>query len=138
MTKEYKKLKRQIANLKSIVSDAYEKVHENNGFYVVDVSELVDEMATELELDETFDATEIKDLKKAKFTLSKDNKTATKKYWNVPVTVTKCEFSEYNLKFGTGKNELEDGTPDFYDVTDSTSGFFTELFNQFKEEWDCK
>jgi len=130
MTKEQKKLN----NIKSIVKDAYEKVNENHGHYVVDVSHFVNELAEELELDVTFNADEIGDLKNANFKLSKDNKIATKMFKKIPVFVEKWEFSEYTLRFGKGRGrELETETSDIYDITNS-SGFFAELFNQYKEE----
>lgn len=130
MTREQRKLN----NIKSIVKEAYDKVNENNGYYVVDVSHLVEELAVELELDVTFDDTEIKDLKKAKFRLSKDNQLATKTFRKTPIVVEKWDFSEYTLRFGKGRGkELEDNTCDIYDITDSTSGFFTDLFQQYKE-----
>lgn len=125
--------KRKLTNIKSIVKEAYNLVNKNGGHYVVDVSHLIEELAVELELDETFDSEEIRDLKKAGYKLSKDNKTATRKFKGVPVTLTKWEFSKYYLKFGNGKRkEFEDNTYDLNDVF-STSGFFKELFKSYKE-----
>lgn len=127
--------KRKLTNIKSIVKEAYELVNENGGYYVVDVSHLIEELAIELELDETFNGEEISDLKRAGYKLSKDNKVATRKFRGIPVSVTKWEFSEYNLKFGQGRRkELEDNTGDLYDITDSTSGFFQSLLETYKEE----
>lgn len=129
MTKE----KRQLKNITNIVKEAYELVNENNGYYVVDVSHFIKELAEELKLDQIFETQEIADLKKAGYKLSKDNKTATRKFQDIDVTVEKWEFSGYVLRFGKGRRkELADTVNDLYDVR-STSGFFKELFHSYKE-----
>lgn len=126
MTKEQKKLD----NLKSLVKDAYKKVNENHGYYVVDVSDLIEEMACELDLDVTFDDKEIKELKNLEFTLPKldNNQTATKKYKGVLVTVNKEGFDWYCLTFSKGKDE---SSVDIYGFDELRGKNFKNFFNDF-------
>jgi len=127
MTNEQRKLR----VITSLVKDMWEKINEDNGYYVKDLSYEIEELASELELDTTFDSSEIIDLKKAGFKLSKDNQTATKLFKGTPVIVEKWNFSEYTLRFGKGRRkELEDNTDDLSDVK-STSFFFKELYYSY-------
>lgn len=130
MTKADKKLK----NIENIVRYMYNKVNEDGGSYVVDMSFDINDLAVELEFDITFDNSEIKSLNKLGFKLSKDNKRAIKIFRNTTVNVEKIDFSEYTLRFNKIKSKKfeDDITNDLSDMK-STSRFFKVLYKSIKQ-----
>lgn len=121
------KEKKQLENIKSIVREAYDKVNENDGYYVVDVSHLIEELAVELGFDITFNAQEISDLKKAKFKIDKTNTEATRIYKKITITVFKNNFDCYLVKFGSPKRALFD----IYDLNEISGKDLEILYKEY-------
>ncbi len=126
MTEEQKKLKR----ISLIVKDMWEKINDySSGYYVKDLSNEVESLVFELDLDTLFVSSEIKCLEKAGFTLSKDNKIATKTFKGVTISIEKrymseYTMSEYNMGFGKGKSN----TITIYDLTDAVKANFLNKY----------
>ena len=123
---------RKLRVVESFVRDMYNKINENGGHYVVDLSYDVEELVEELELNTTFDATEIKFLEKAGYRISKSKQIASREFKMIPVFVEKTDFSYYILRFGKSRRKgLEQ---DFTKLEDakSTSLFFKKSYRVYK------
>jgi len=123
----------KLKNIESLVKDMVEKTQGSS--YMVDLSFEVEELASILDLDITFDEKEIKILTKANFMIHNDRQTASKLWRKIPIFVSKNGYLDYSLTFGKGRyKELENSVYDDLDQVINTRGeFFTELFQSYKE-----
>ena len=129
MTKDRMKLR----NIESLVKDMVEKTQGSS--YMVDLSFEVEELASILDLDITFDEKEIKILTKANFMIHNDRQTASKLWKKIPIFISKNGYLDYSLTFGKGRyKELENSVYDDLDqVINSRGEFFSELYADYKK-----
>lgn len=121
---------RKLMNIKSLVKEAYDIVNDD---IHSDISHIIEDLAVELELNTIFNDVEIKQLLKNKYKISKDKKSATKKYRNMPIRVIKIDFNEYVLTLGNVKMEnFEDVVVDITDVL-TNSLYFNYIFRKYKK-----
>ena len=123
----------KLKNIESIVKDMIRKTQDVS--YMVDLSFEVEELASELDLDITFDEKEIKILTKANFMVHNDRQTASKLWRKIPIFVSKNSYLDYSLRFGKGRGkELENNVyDDLFQVINSRGEFFNELYADYKK-----
>ena len=96
--------KRTLENVRALAIDMMNKINEDGGYYIKDLSYEVEELISQLDLDMIFIPTEIQELKKNGFKVSL-NKTVAKIVYNkVPVSIAKSNWNEYQLLIGRASN----------------------------------
>lgn len=95
-------IKSILRNVESLAISMKEKVDQEGGAYVQDLTYEVEDLCLELGLDMTFIPSEIAVLKKLGFKVSTSKFEAKKSINKIPVRVEKTNFDEYEVTVGKG------------------------------------